>query len=157
MKLSLVAAVAALSSLASAVPMYATSVVVDDASPQVVFSGQWTHLKNQGSGVNAGTLSYSNDPNARLTIPYGAKGYYGFKFATGAKVDRSTFGISVGPTFTIHGNAKGTCKTNCAENNVVLDVPRLTVDDGSSLEFFNADPSGASFIAFDAITLYTSP
>ncbi|GAA5907094.1 hypothetical protein JCM8208_004511 [Rhodotorula glutinis] len=156
MKLSLVAAVAALSSLASAVPMYATSTFVDDASSQVVYSGNWTHLKNQGSGVNSGTLSYSKDPNARLTIPYSSK-YYGFVFKTGAKADRSTFGVSVGPTFTIHGNAKGSCKTNCPENNVVLDVPRLTVDDGSSLEFFNADPSGNSYIAFDGITLYTSP
>jgi len=33
----------------------------------------------------------------------------------------------------------------------------LTVDDGSALEFFNADPSGNSYIAFDSITLYTSP
>lgn len=58
-----------------------------------------------------------------MTIPYGSK-YYGFVFKTGAKVDRSTFGISVGPSFTIHGNAKGSCKAGCSENNVVVDVPR---------------------------------
>ena len=58
-----------------------------------------------------------------MTIPYGSK-YYGFVFKTGAKVDRSKFGISVGPSFTIHGNAKGSCKAGCSENNVVVDVPR---------------------------------
>lgn len=77
-------------------------------------------------GADGGTLSYSHDPYARLTLPYGTK-YTGFTLTTGTKADRGTFGISVGPGLTYHGSAKGPCKTNCPENNLSVQFPRCVV------------------------------
>ncbi|GAA5868070.1 hypothetical protein JCM8547_000797 [Rhodosporidiobolus lusitaniae] len=167
---SAVASLAAFSTLAAAAPTKKlaarvptdTEDVVDDADSRVTYSGDWTHLTNltQYDWDPASTLSYTNDPEGSVSIPYG-KNYFGFSLIMGSKADRGRFSIQLGDKFWFDSaDAHGTCSGNdCPEDDLFINFPRLYAEnDDDQLVFKNVYSDdrvgGTPFLAFNYVQLH---
>ncbi|GAA5868060.1 hypothetical protein JCM8547_000792 [Rhodosporidiobolus lusitaniae] len=169
MRFSLVSAVAALaafSTFAAAAPTKKlaarvptdTEDVVDDADSRVTYSGDWMHLTNltQYDWDPASTLSYTNDPEGSVSIPYG-KDYFGFSLIMGSKADRGRFSIQLGDKFWFDSaDAHGTCSGNdCPEDDLFINFPRCA---SLSLVFKNVysddRAGGTPFLTFNYVQLH---
>ncbi|BGP42901.1 hypothetical protein JCM10449v2_006916 [Rhodotorula kratochvilovae] len=155
---SYTAALVALSSLATALPAQLSSRAntntedrFDDSDPRITYTGDWTHLTNQGNTISEGTLSYSNSSQATIRIPYG-KTHSGFYMRMGSKADRGQFSIFLGDDFWFSTTAKGDCVTNCPENDLVVNFPRLIAPSEDTELVIQNDSPG--FLAFDYIDLH---
>ncbi|CAD6570742.1 MAG: hypothetical protein CYPHOPRED_004139 [Cyphobasidiales sp. Tagirdzhanova-0007] len=92
---------------------------VDDAAfAEIAYSGNWTHLSNQGAIDYLGTESYSHDANASYTFGRVEKGGIITIYA-GKKDDRGQFDVFQGDVFLGRGDAhNASCSANCSSAQV---------------------------------------
>ncbi|GAA5907091.1 hypothetical protein JCM8208_004510 [Rhodotorula glutinis] len=162
MQLSFLAVFAALTSsaLAAAVPAELsprantnTEDVIDDADSRVTYTGDWTHLKNQGNSVAVGgTISYSRTSQASVSIPYGTS-HEGFILYMGKKADRGQFSIFLDDLW-YSTTAVGPCTSNCDAPGdlMMINFPRLLSSNPNSRIIIQNDSPG--YLAFDSISLH---
>ncbi|GAA6012408.1 hypothetical protein JCM10207_007077 [Rhodosporidiobolus poonsookiae] len=104
--------------------------------PRITYSGNWTHL----SGLDGPSpyVSYSNDPDASLSLLYGNA--TGLTIIAGKKADRAHFDLFLGDKFHWVGNLHGECTENCAENDADINFPLLYGhNDSETLTMSNVD------------------
>ncbi|KAK9895258.1 hypothetical protein P389DRAFT_197320 [Cystobasidium minutum MCA 4210] len=123
-----------------------------DAKFPLGYEGSWVHLKNQGSSVQRGTLSYTGQANAMLTLlPAVAPGTTALANVTvwsTKKNDRGRFNVYSGQTLLGTGDQYTSAPQETATQKVFY---RQNVIISGNQPFVIKNDKGAPFMAFDAI------